>query len=344
MVDINTNVISNPHTMFPRGKVILSGIQPSGELHLGNYLGALKNWVHLQEDNRCFFCIVDYHAITIPYDTKEMAKRIQSTILDYLACGLDPEKSVIFIQSHIPEHTELAWILNTITPLGELERMTQFKEKSHQQANPISAGLFSYPVLMAADILLYHPDLVPVGEDQYQHIELTRVLARKFNSTFGEYFKEPKAYEGTIPRVMSLLEPNKKMSKSSGAGHYIALNDSSEIIKKKIAKAVTDTGGSADEKSSGGRNLLDLFKVLSDDKPLKKQLEEQYQQGELIYSEFKPLLAETIIKLLEPIQERRKELEAKPQELERILRAGRDQARLIAQKTLQDVKAKMGLI
>jgi tryptophanyl-tRNA synthetase len=328
--------------MFPTGKVILSGIQPSGELGLHNYLGALKNWVHLQADNRCFFCIVDYHAITVPYDVKEMPKRVHEAAVDYLAAGLDPEKCVMFVQSHIPEHTELAWILNTITPLGELERMTQFKDKSDQHRGSVNAGLLNYPVLMAADILLYHPDLVPVGEDQYQHIELTRTLARKFNNTFGEYFKEPKAYEATIPRVMSLLEPSKKMSKSLGAGHYIALGDSPDTIRKKIAKAVTDQG-SDQGTVTGGRNLLDLFKVLSDDKPTKKQLEEQYRAGELKYSEFKPLLAEAIIKVLEPIQARRAEFQAKPQEVARLLRAGRDQARLIAQKTLQDVKERMGL-
>ncbi len=328
--------------MFPKGKVILSGIKPSGELHLGNYLGALKNWVHLQADNRCFFCIVDLHAITVPYDPKAMPGQVHEIALDYLAAGLNPEQCVIFVQSQIPEHAELAWLLNTITPLGELERMTQYKEKAREQHEPVNAGLLNYPVLMAADILLYHPDLVPVGEDQYQHLELTRTLVRKFNSTFGEYFKEPKAYEATVPRVMSLLEPARKMAKSSGSGHYIALSDSPDTIRKKIAKAVTDQG-SDQGAVTGGRNLLDLFKVLSDDKPTKQSLEEQYRAGELKYSEFKPLLAEAIIKTLKPIQARRAELAAKPQEVTRILRAGRDQARLIAQKTLQDVKERMGL-
>ena len=328
--------------MFPTGKTILSGIQPSGELGLHNYLGALKNWVHLQEDNRCFFCIVDLHAITVPYDPKTLPKRVHEAALDYLAAGLDPDKCVIFVQSQVPEHTELAWILNTLCPLGDLERMTQFKDKAEQHRANLNAGLFNYPVLMAADILLYHPDLVPVGEDQYQHIELTRTLVRKFNGTFGEYFKEPKAYEGTVPRVMSLLEPNKKMAKSAGVGHYISLSDSPEIIRKKIAKAVTDQG--SDEGTvTGGRNLLDLFKVLSDDKPTKKALEEQYRQGTLKYSELKPLLAEAIIKVLEPIQARRAELQAKPQEVIKVLMDGRDKARLIAQKTLQDVKGRMGL-
>lgn len=329
--------------MLPKSKTIFSAMQPSGELHLGNYLGSLKNWILLQENNNCFFCIVDYHAITVPYDTLTLPERVHNMALDYLAAGIDPETSVIFVQSQAPEHTELAWILNTITPLGELERMTQFKDKSHEHKDNINAGLFTYPVLMAADILLYHAELVPVGEDQYQHLELTRTLARKFNATFGETFTEPKAYEAPIPRVMSLLEPSKKMSKSAGAGHYIALNDSPELIRKKIAKAVTDTGGGDITTVSGGRNLLQLFKILSDDKALKNDLDQQYTSGELKYSEFKPLLAEVIIKTLEPIQAKRAELMAKPKEVRDILLDGRDRARLIAQKTLQEVKEKMGL-
>lgn len=328
--------------MFPKNKVIVSGMQPSGELHLGNYLGALKNWVHLQADNRCFFTIVDLHAITAPYDAKALPERVLGLALDFLAAGIDPEKCTLFVQSHVPEHAELAWLLNTICPLGELERMTQFKDKAEQHRESLNAGLFNYPVLMAADILLYQPDLVPVGEDQVQHVELTRVLVRKFNSTFGEYFKEPKVYEATVPRVMSLLDPTKKMSKSAGSGHYLALTDPPEVIHKKIAKAVSDEGGAGGMKS-GGRNLLDLFKILSEDKPLKQRLEQEYQAGELKYSELKPLLAETIIKLLEPMQARRHELAAKPQEVQRLLLAGRDKARLVAQKTLGEVKERMGL-
>ena len=328
--------------MFPKGKIIFSGIQPSGELHLGNFMGALQNWVGLQEQNRCFFSIVDYHAITVPYEPKELPRRVFLTALDYLACGIDPEKCIIFVQSHVPEHVELAWILNTLCPLGELERMTQFKDKAEQHRGSVSAGLFTYPILMAADILLYHTQLVPVGEDQYQHVELTRILARKFNNAFGEYFTEPQVYEATVPRVMSLLDPTKKMSKSFGAGHYIALSDSPDVIRKKIAKAVTDTGGS-EGRVTGGQNLLNLFKVLSNDRALKKDLAEQYRLGDLKYSEFKPLLAETIIKVLEPIQARHEELAAKPQEVKKILLDGRDRARLIAQKTLQEVKERVGL-
>lgn len=318
-------------------------MQPSGSLHLGNYLGALKNWVNLQADNHCFFAIVDLHAITVPYDPKELPKRVLEMAIDFLAAGLDPEKSVLFVQSQVPEHTELAWLLNTITPLGELERMTQYKDKAQQYKQAVNAGLLNYPILMAADILLYQPDLVPVGEDQIQHVELTRFLARKFNFLFGQYFKEPKVYEATIPRVMSLLEPTKKMSKSYGPNHCLFLSDPPEVIRKKIAKAVTDEGGGDGQKVSGGRNLLQLFKVLSDDKALKQKFEEEYRAGQLKYSEFKPALADVVIKILAPIQEKRRELLAKPKLVEKILRAGRDQARLIAGKTLAEVKELMGL-
>ncbi|MFH1225995.1 MAG: tryptophan--tRNA ligase, partial [bacterium] len=186
-------------------KTIFSGIRPSGELHLGNYFGALKNWVDLQNksDNQCIFCIVDYHAITTPFDPKEIKDRIFNTAVDYLAAGLDPKKSIIFVQSQVPEHTELAWILNTITPVNELQRMTQFKDKSKMHKESVNMGLFDYPVLMAADILIYQADLVPVGEDQYQHVELTRAIARKFNNAFGEFFKIPEIYKSVAPRVMS---------------------------------------------------------------------------------------------------------------------------------------------
>ncbi len=329
--------------MLPKGKIILSGAQPTGALHLGNWLGALQNWVLLQANNKCFFTIVDLHAITIPYNPQELPKRVLDLAADILAVGIDPAKSVLFVQSHVPEHSELMWLLNTITPLGELERMTQFKDKAGEHRSALNAGLLNYPVLMAADILLYQPDLVPVGEDQIQHVELTRFLARKFNSTFNEYFKEPKAYEAQVPRVMSLLEPTKKMSKSAGSGHCLFLSDEPDVIRKKIAKAVTDSGGN-NNIVSGGKNLLQLFKVISNNKELKQQLDDQYRAGELKYSEFKPLLAETIIELLKPIQDKRRDLLAKPQEIKKILQDGRDQARLIAGKTMAEVKEKMGLI
>ncbi len=326
-------------------KIIFSGIRPSGELHIGNYLGALKNWVTLQNkpDNRCIFCIVDYHAITTPFEPKEMKDKIFNTAVDYLAAGLDPKKSIIFVQSHVPEHTELAWILNTITPVGELKRMTQFKEKSQLHKENVNMGLFDYPVLMAADILIYQTDLVPVGEDQYQHVELARTIARKFNNTFGEFFKVPEIYRSIAPRVMSLTDPAKKMEKSMGPNSYIALRDEPETIKQKIQKAVSDSGG-GDKKNSGGKNLLDLLKLLAPTSTDLAKFEKQYKKGELKYSELKPILAKTIIDYLANFRTKRKELLKNPEKVWAILNEGGKKAQTIAAKNLTTAKQKIGLI
>ena len=215
---------------------ILSGIQPSGELHIGNYLGAIKNWVKLQNDskNECWFFVADYHSITENYDPKEKPKEILNLTADLLSLGLNPEKSVIFQQSQIPGHADLTWIFNTLTPLGELERMTQYKDKAASQKQNINVGLFDYPVLMAADILIYKSEAVPVGEDQVQHLELTREIARRFNDKFGKVFPEPKPLLTESARIMSLIDPAKKMSKSGGEKSYIAISDSPEVIKEKI--------------------------------------------------------------------------------------------------------------
>src|SRR3989339_1253339 len=220
---------------------ILSGIQPTGLIHLGNYFGELKQRINLQKKNDCYFMVVDLHALTIPQNSAQFKQNIESAILDYLAVGLDPKKCTLFVQSQVVGHTELAWILGTLTPLGELERMTQFKEKSSQHKQNINAGLFTYPILQAADILLYKANTVPVGEDQVQHVELTRVIAKKFNNAFGMTFPEPQALLTPTPRVMSLTEPASTMSKSKGEKNYIALSDEPETIRKKIRSAVTDT-------------------------------------------------------------------------------------------------------
>jgi len=222
-------------------QTIFSAIQPSGELHIGNYLGALKNFVELQNKYNCFFFIADYHSITGDYNPKEKPKQILDLALDFLAVGLDPKKCVIAVQSQIPEHTELAWIFNTITPISELQRMTQFKDKSQNQEKNINMGLFDYPVLQAADILIYKAYGVPVGQDQIQHIELTRKIARFFNNKFGETFPEPKDIITETPKIMSLTDPTKKMSKSHGEKSYIGINDEPEVIKKKMRKAVSAT-------------------------------------------------------------------------------------------------------
>ena len=314
-------------------------MQPTGALHLGNYLGALKQWVELQEDNDCIFCIVDYHAMTIDYNPKEMDEHITNLALDYLAAGLDPEKSIIFVQSQVPEHTELAWIFNTVTPLGELERMTQFKEKSSQHKKNINAGLFTYPILQAADILLYKADRVPVGEDQVQHIELTRDIAKKFNTKFGKIFPEPKPILTQSARIMSPQDPTKKMSKSLGDKHYIALTDKADTIKKKIRSAVTDTKGGAD--SPGIKNLFAILEAI--DETVVQGFKKEHSKGTLKYSDLKDVVANTIISHLTPFQERRKELEEQREEVAEILINGAEQAQKIAQKTMKEVREKIGV-
>jgi len=321
---------------------LFSGIQPTGLLHIGNYFGAIKNWIALQEKHQSLFCVVDYHAITVSYPPKEMAKRIIDLTADYLACGLDPKKSVIFVQSTVPEYTELAWILNTITPLGDLKRMTQFKEKSKDNAN-VNAGLFNYPILMAADILLYQAEIVPVGEDQVQHLELTREIARKFNKTFGKTFVEPKPVLTSGARIMSLDDPRKKMSKSAGRDNYIALDDSLNTIWKKISTAVTDPARK--RKTDPGNpqkcNLYSLHRLVSGDNDLNYVID-GCTRAKIGCLECKKLLAENLFKELKPIQERRKKI--KDEEIKKILRAGALQAKEIATQTMHKVKKNMGLL
>jgi len=322
---------------------IFSGIQPTGTLHIGNYLGAIKQWIDLQKKANCIFSIVDLHAITTPYNPKEMQKNILSAAMDYLAAGMDSKKCIIFVQSQVKEHAELAWILETLTPMGELERMTQFKEKSQQHKENINAGLFSYPVLMAADILLYKADTVPVGEDQQQHVELSRVLAKKFNNKFGKTFPEPKTQLSKFgARIMALNDPSQKMSKSLGPQSYIALIDSPETIREKIKTAVTDSGKEIkyDKESKAAiSNLLTIYHLFSN-KPI-TDIEKKY--GNKGYAEFKKDLAEVIIKELADFQKKRKELEKNPKQVEKILADGAKKAQKIATATMEEIKKKMGL-
>lgn len=322
---------------------IFSGIQPTGTIHIGNYLGAIKQWVDLQKKNSCVFSIVDLHAITIPYEPKQMQKNIISATMDYLAAGIDPKKSIIFVQSQVKEHSELAWLLEAITPIGELERMTQYKEKSKQHKENINAGLFSYPVLMAADILLYKTDLVPVGEDQQQHVELSRTLARKFNSKFGKVFIEPKTQLSKAgARIMSLADPAQKMSKSIPQG-CVFLSDSPELIRQKVKTAVTDSGREIkfDEKNKPAiSNLLTIYHLFSG-KTI-ADIEKKYiGKG---YGEFKNDLVEVIAKELKVFQDKRKQFEKNPQQVKKILAEGANKARKIAEKTISEAKKKMGLI
>ncbi|KKS69514.1 MAG: Tryptophan-tRNA ligase [Parcubacteria group bacterium GW2011_GWA1_42_7] len=327
-------------------ETIFSGVQPSGALHLGNYLGAIKNWVELQNQHRSVFCVVDLHALTVPQDPKTFREKILSIAKIYLAAGIDPEKSIIFIQSHVKEHAELCWILNTISRIPELERMTQFKEKAERHKKDLNMGLFDYPVLMAADILLYKTNAVPVGEDQIQHVELARTLAERFNNYFGETFVIPKAFvrkEGA--RIMGLDDPSKKMSKSApSAANYITLTDSPEIIREKIKKAVTDSGKeiifNPIEKPAIA-NLLTIYSLASG--RLIEDLQKQYANA-AGYAEFKNDLSEAVVEFLRPLQEKLKELDSKEDVMLKILNDGAQKARQIASQTMKEVKDKIGLI
>lgn len=320
-------------------QTIFSAIQPSGELHIGNYLGALKNFVELQDKYECFFFIADYHSITENYDPKEKSKQIFNLALDFLAAGLDPQKCTIAVQSQVPEHTELAWVFNTVTPISELQRMTQFKDKSQNQEKNINMGLFAYPVLQAADILIYKADSVPVGQDQIQHIELTRKIARFFNNKFGETFPEPKDIITKTPKIMSLTDPTKKMSKSHGAKSYLGINDEPEIIKKKMRKAVSTT--------EYNKDIYDfyatLLKEFGSDKN-KKYFLEQFENQNIKFSELKNTLAEDIANYFASFRKKRKELEKDPGEVKRILNKGTKKARIVTQKTMREVKEKIGLV
>jgi tryptophanyl-tRNA synthetase len=320
---------------------VFSGIRPTGELHIGNYLGAIRQWVELQKSNECFFSIVDYHAITTPFEPEKMEKNILETAIAYLAAGVDPEKSVLFVQSQVKEHTELAWILGTITPLGELKRMTQFKEKAKKHPEYINAGLLNYPLLMAADILLYKADLVPVGKDQVQHVELTREIARRFNKMFGKVFKEPKVLLSEGEKIMSLQNPKKKMSKTDDPSGCIGLFDEPEIIKKKIMSAVTDSGKEIifDRKRKPGiSNLLTIYSLFSG-KSI-KELEKKFKKSG--YESFKKELAKLLILSLEPFRKKKNELLRREIYLKEILERGRKKASVIAQSTMKEVKQKIG--
>jgi tryptophanyl-tRNA synthetase len=322
---------------------VFSGIRPTGTLHIGNFLGAIRQWLSLQEKGECLFCIVDLHAITTPFKPKRLKKNIIELAVCYLAAGLNPEKSILFVQSHVKEHAELAWLLGTITPLGELKRMTQFKEKSKKHPQYVNAGLLNYPLLMAADILLYQTDIVPVGKDQQQHVELTREIARRFNRKFGKTFKIPRVLlPKTGSKIMSLDNPKKKMSKTDNPKGCIELFASPAEIKKKIMKAVTDPGREIRynlEKKPGISNLLTIFSLFSEE-PI-REIEKRFKgKG---YKEFKEKLSELLIEKLEPFRRKRKELLARRVYVREILEKGAKRARKIAQSTIREVKEKMGL-
>ena len=324
-------------------KRVLSGIQPTGSIHLGNYLGAIQNWVKSQDEYDNFFCVVDLHAITVPQDPKKLRSNIHELACILFAAGLDPQKCSLFVQSDIPEHTELTWILNCHTPMSWMSRMTQFKEKSQNQKDKGSIGLFDYPVLMAADILLYDTNLVPVGEDQTQHLELTRDIAERFNSIYGETFKMPDIMVSKVAaRVMGLDDPLKKMSKSEEKqNHAVYLLDPPEKTRKKIMRATTDSSAEIrfDENRPGIFNLLGIYQALSGEN--RQNIEAKFEgKG---YGDFKKSLAELVIDSIEPIRKRYEELAADPAHVEKLLKEGAKKVRPVAQNVIERVKTKVGL-
>jgi tryptophanyl-tRNA synthetase len=324
-------------------KRVFSGIQPSGDLHLGNYLGALKRWVDTQDEADTIFMLADMHTITVPQEPQELKKKIRELAALYFAAGIDPERTPIFAQSDVSAHAELGWILNCFTPTGWLNRMTQFKDKAGDNQESVSAGLYDYPVLMAADILLYETDEVPVGEDQKQHVELCRDIAQRFNGIYGETFKIPEPKISQIAaRVMSLDDPTKKMSKSNpNENSRINLLDAPEVIRSKIMKATTDSEGVVkfDESRPGVYNLLEIYENLTGKS--RPEIEAHFE-GKM-YGDFKKEVAEIVVEALQPIQEKYYKLMENPETIEKMLQDGANKVRPIADKTLQTVMQKVGL-
>ncbi|MFD0715249.1 tryptophan--tRNA ligase [Paenibacillus sp. GCM10027626] len=324
-------------------KRVLSGIQPSGQLTLGNYIGALQNFVKLQHTHECYFMVVDLHAITVPQDPAALREQTESVAALFIAAGIDPAKANIFIQSHVSAHSELGWLLTTLSYMGELERMTQFKDKSAGK-DSIGTGLFVYPTLMAADILVYNADLVPVGDDQKQHLELTRDLAQRFNARYGEYFTIPDPYIPEVgARIMSLDDASKKMSKSNpNPGSFIALLDPPDVIRKKISRATTDSGKEVRfnpvEKPEVS-NLMSIYALCAD---MTLQQVEQKFEGQM-YGAFKKDLAEQVVAKLEPLQTRYHEIRQSG-EIHAILKQGAERVAEVADKTVRDVKERMGFV
>ena len=321
----------------------LSGIQPTGSIHIGGYLGAIKQWVELQNKGECIVFIADLHALTTPQDPKTFSQKTLETAVELLSSGIDPEKCIIFVQSQVKERAELAWILNTITPIGELERMIQYKEKSKQFKDSVNVGLLDYPVLQAADILLYQVDSVPVGKDQSQHLELTKTIAKKFNQKYGETLKVPEALVLDMGgKIMALNDPKKKMSKSSPET-CLFLFDEPEVIEKKIMTAVTDAGKTVEydtAKKLGISNLLTIYSLFSG-KTI-KELEKEFKG--MGYSKFKRHLAAMLTEKLEPFRRKKKELMQREVYVKEILERGRKRAEIIAQSTMAEVRQKVGLL
>lgn len=325
--------------MRPR---VLSGVQPSGNLHIGNYLGALKNWARVQHDYESFFCIVDMHAITVYQDPGELRQKIRETAGVFIASGIDPKSSAVFVQSSVHGHAELAWLLTCVTPVGWLERMTQYKDKAARQES-VGDGLLQYPVLMAADILLYQAALVPVGEDQAQHLELTRDIAQRFNSLYGETFVMPATGLPSVgARVMGLDDPTKKMSKSeTGSGHAVAILDPPAVIRKKIMRATTDSNPAVDA-ANAGPGVLNLLSIHQAFTGWSEDQTKAHFEG-MRYGDLKKQVAEAVVAGLEPIQKRYQEITSEPGYLDGVLRESAERANAVASATVRQVKERMGL-
>lgn len=329
-------------------KTVLSCIQPTGKMHLGNYFGAVKNWVDLQNKYKCIYGIVDYHAMTMPYDTKKLRNNTWDLILDLVAVGIQPEN--IFIQSLVPEHSELSWIFNCFCSYGQLTRMTQFKDKSLSNESKgtdhfISAGLLDYPVLQAADILIYKADYVPVGKDQEQHLELTRDIAQRFNHTVKkEFFVLPDTLYTETPKIRSTADPTRKMSKSAGVKHVLNVFEEESRIRKQIRSAVTDTGEAAEHMSAGVENLFELLKASGAQSSTVNALLDSHSSGNLKYSELKEVVAESVVNMLAPFNERRKQLSADKRALKDQIKSSSIEIRKIAQETVKEVKDLVGLM
>ena len=331
--------------MMDKKKVMLSGIQPSGDLHLGNYLGPLRHWPEMIEEFDCYFFMADLHTITVRQDPAQLRKRTLTQIAQYIACGLDPEKCVLFVQSHVPAHAQLSWVLNCYTMFGELSRMTQFKDKSAKHKDNINAGLFTYPALMAADILLYQPDFVPVGEDQKQHVEICRDIAERFNGVYGEVFRVPEPYIAKVgARIMSLNAPEAKMSKSLPEG-CVFLMEKPEDILRKFKRAVTDSDTErcvryAPAEKPGVSNLIQIYAAATGKSY--EAIEAEFEgQG---YGKLKPAVGEAVVEALRPIREETERLLQDKAYLESVYRAGAEKASYVAEKTLRKVYKKVGFL
>lgn len=329
-------------------ETVLSCIQPTSGIHFGNYFGAIKNWVDLQEKYKCIYGVVDYHAITMPYRPDELKANTLNMIIDLLACGIDPEKSILFVQSLVPEHTELCWILGCYCSYGELQRMTQFKDKSEsekfqEKGSIVSTGLLTYPVLQAADILIYKANYVPVGKDQSQHLELTRNIANRFNSKHGEYFPEPQALFTRLPKLLSFVDPTKKMSKSLGDKHVVGLFESEKSIREKVKNAVTDVGPITDKMSLGVANLFEILKA-GDRKNIYDALMNEHNSGALKYSALKEAVADVLVDLSTRFVLKKSEIEdsQKAKIYEQVYEMSVN-ARNIARKTILEVRELVGL-